>query len=135
VDSDEDRGSTPLASSLRSRRSGEHRLSRRSLGEGGRYRIYKANVASYDSACPQMAGFVYIYVLQSLADPARFYTGCAHDLRKRILRHNKGCVRHTAKWKPWRLKTYIALSDERRAREFERYLKSSSGRAFLKKRL
>jgi hypothetical protein len=35
VDSDEDRGSTPLASSLRSQRSGERRLSRRSLGEGG----------------------------------------------------------------------------------------------------
>src|SRR6266850_8106125 len=35
VDSDEDRGSTPLASSLRSQRSGERGLSRRSLGEGG----------------------------------------------------------------------------------------------------
>jgi putative endonuclease len=34
-----------------------------------------------------------------------------------------------------RIKTYIALSDVQRAAEFERYLKSASGRAFLKKRL
>jgi hypothetical protein len=31
--------------------------------------------------------------------------------------------------------TYIAFSDSKRADEFERYLKSASGRAFLKKHL
>jgi hypothetical protein len=36
ADGDEDRGSTPLASSLRSRRSGKRRLSRRSMSEAGR---------------------------------------------------------------------------------------------------
>ena len=40
----------PINSSLRSRRSGERRLSRRSLGVGGHFAVYKINVASYDSA-------------------------------------------------------------------------------------
>jgi putative endonuclease len=50
-------------------------------------------------------------------------------------KHNAGDVAHTAKYKPWRLKTYTAFSDERRAMAFEKYLKSPSGRAFAKKRL
>jgi predicted GIY-YIG superfamily endonuclease len=68
-------------------------------------------------------------------DPRRFYTGLTDDLPKRLRTHNAGRVPHTAKWKPWRLKTYIAFSDRIRAAEFERYLKSASGRAFVKSRL
>jgi predicted GIY-YIG superfamily endonuclease len=52
-----------------------------------------------------------------------------------MARHNAGEVPHTSKFKPWRLGTYIAFSDEKRAFAFEKYLKSSSGRAFAKKRL
>jgi predicted GIY-YIG superfamily endonuclease len=52
-----------------------------------------------------MGGFVYVYVLQSDLDPARFYTGCTEDLRARLSRHNSGDVPHTAKWKPWRIKS------------------------------
>ncbi len=79
--------------------------------------------------------FCYVYILQSTADPKRFYTGLATDLRERIAAHNRGHVRYTSLWKPWVLKTYIAFRDRRRAAEFERYLKSASGRAFVKKRL
>ncbi len=82
-----------------------------------------------------MGNSAYGYVLQSEADSRRFYTGCTRDLRKRLVRHNSGEVRHTSKWKPWRIKTYIAFSDNVQAKNVERYLKSSSGRAFLKKRL
>lgn len=77
----------------------------------------------------------YVYILQSEANEGRFYTGLTHDLRKRLAAHNAARVPHTAKWKPWRLKTYIAFHDRRRAYDFERYLKSASGRAFAKKRL
>src|SRR5205814_10688532 len=49
--------------------------------------------------------------------------------------HNSGRIIHTAKWKPWRLKTYIALSGRTRAAQLERCLKSASGRAFIKSRL
>ena len=59
-----------------------------------------------------MSRFVYVYVLQSEIDPERFYSGCSRDLRERFLRHNAGKVSHTAKFGPWRLKTYVAFSDE-----------------------
>jgi hypothetical protein len=41
----------------------------------------------------------------------------------------------SAKFRPWRLISYIASSDEQKAIAFERYLKTASGRAFAKKRL
>lgn len=105
-------------------------------GEAGHLLIYKINVASYASAsqAPFMK-FTYVYILQSEANPDRFYTGATNDLRKRIKRHNAGSVPHSSKWKPWTLKTYIALSDRKRATDLEKYLKSHSGRAFVKKRL
>ena len=77
----------------------------------------------------------YVYILQSERDEQRHYTGLTDDLRKRLETHNAGHVLHTAKWKPWRLKTFIAFSDRKRASEFEKYLKSASGRAFASKRL
>ena len=77
----------------------------------------------------------YVYILQSIADPERHYTGITEDLKARLAKHNAGEVSHTSKFKPWRINTYIAFSDEKRAFEFEKYLKSSSGRAFAKKRL
>ncbi|HKS85871.1 MAG TPA: GIY-YIG nuclease family protein, partial [Pseudolabrys sp.] len=40
-----------------------------------------------------------------------------------------------AKFRPWRLVAYFAFADSDRASEFERYLKSGSGRAFIKKRI
>src|SRR5438477_13128660 len=67
--------------------------------------------------------------------PPCFYVGCARDLKDRLRRHNTGEVSHTAKWKPWRIKTFIAFSDQARAREFEQYLESASGRAFAANRL
>ncbi|MEA2883997.1 MAG: putative endonuclease [Bradyrhizobium sp.] len=76
----------------------------------------------------------YVYILESL-DLEHFYVGIADDLRARLRKHNAGEVTHTSKYRPWKLRTYIAFSDERRAFAFEKYLKSGSGRAFAKKRL
>jgi putative endonuclease len=70
----------------------------------------------------------YVYILQSLADTERHYTGLTDDLKARLSVHNSGSVTHTAKYRPWRIKTYIAFSDVGRASAFERYLKSGSGR-------
>lgn len=39
------------------------------------------------------------------------------------------------KFRPWRLVSYTAFIDKARAAKFEAYLKTSSGRAFAKKRL
>jgi len=77
----------------------------------------------------------YVYILQSLLDTGHFYTGITGDLKARLSMHNSGAVAHTAKYRPWCIKSYIAFTDEDRATAFEKYLKSGSGRAFAKARL
>jgi putative endonuclease len=94
----------------------ERRLSRRSFGGGG----------------PLVK---YVYILQSLTDAERFYTGITDDMDGRLSKHNSGEVPYTSKSRPWRVKTYIRFGDDTQAFAFEKYLKSGSGRAFAKKRL
>jgi predicted GIY-YIG superfamily endonuclease len=77
----------------------------------------------------------YVYILQSLKFPENYYVGLTVNLKERLHYHNSGRVLHTLKYKPWRIKTCVAFSDEKRAISFEKYLKSASGRAFAKKRL
>jgi putative endonuclease len=79
--------------------------------------------------------FSYVYILQSETYPDRFYIGVTDNLHDRLRRHNGGQVPHTAECRPWQIKTAVAFRDKDRAREFERYLKTASGRAFAKKRL
>jgi predicted GIY-YIG superfamily endonuclease len=77
----------------------------------------------------------YVYLIRSTTYPNQKYIGITSDLRARLKAHNEGRSPHTSKYKPWMLVTYIAFSDESRAVEFERYLKSGSGHAFANKRL
>jgi len=77
----------------------------------------------------------YVYILRSKTHPAQTYTGSTGDLRKRIAEHNAGKSIHTNKFKPWELITYLALPEKHLAENFERYLKSGSGRAFAKRHL
>ena len=77
----------------------------------------------------------YVYILQSLSHPDRYYVGLTDNLPDRLRRHNAGQVSHTSKFLPWRVNSYFAFSDEVRAVAFENYLKSASGRAFARKRL
>jgi putative endonuclease len=76
----------------------------------------------------------YVYILES-EDGAHFYVGITDDVVSRLRVHNSGSVSHTSKFRPWKIRTYIAFADEARAFAFERYLKSASGRAFATKRL
>lgn len=77
----------------------------------------------------------YVYLLQSEAIVDQRYVGLTSDLKQRLTDRNTGKSPHTSKYAPWRLVTYIAFSDERKARAFESYLKSGSGHAFARKRL
>jgi len=77
----------------------------------------------------------YVYLLESIKFPDETYVGLTGNLRARLAAHNSGHAKHTSKFKPWRLVTYLGFSDPEKAVAFERYLKSSSGRAFAKKRL
>jgi predicted GIY-YIG superfamily endonuclease len=77
----------------------------------------------------------YVYLIQSLKDKSQKYVGFTTDLKKRYKAHNEGASFHTAKYRPWNLITYLGFEDEKKARAFEFYLKSHSGRAFADKRL
>ena len=78
--------------------------------------------------------FHYVYILESV-DACHFYVGLTDNLQARLQRHNAGEVPHTSKFKPWRLKNVIAFRDRERAHDFERYLKTGSGRAFAHRHL
>lgn len=80
-------------------------------------------------------GFFYVYILRSESDPPHFYTGFTENLQARLVHHNSDGDPHTARYRPWLIKTAIAFADREQALAFERYLKSPSGRAFAKKRL
>jgi predicted GIY-YIG superfamily endonuclease len=75
----------------------------------------------------------FVYILESEGGQ-RFYVGITDDIDARLRAHNAGHVTHTSKHRPWKVRTYVAFSDEQRAFAFERYLKSASGRAFSTKR-
>ncbi|GGD04715.1 GIY-YIG nuclease family protein [Aquisalinus flavus] len=77
----------------------------------------------------------YVYIPKSELDPDRHYVGIASDLKDRLSKHNCGAVAHTAKFRPWAIKTYLAFSDHEKALAFEKYLKTASDRAFSKKQL
>ena len=79
--------------------------------------------------------FYYIYIIETEKAPKRFYTGYTEDLESRLKSHNQGSNPHTSERRPWRIKTAVAFTDKKRARDFKAYLKSSSGRAFAKRRL
>lgn len=76
----------------------------------------------------------YVYHLQSENNPDRYYVGLTSDIERRLEEHNSGKSVHTNKFKPWKLVTYSAFTDKSKAEKFEAYLKTSSGRAFAKKR-
>ncbi len=77
----------------------------------------------------------YVYLIQSLNDPPQKYIGLTTDLKQRLQAHNAGESPHTRKFRPWELVTYIAFTDEMKAKAFELYLKQGSGHAFAAKRL
>ena len=82
-----------------------------------------------------MNGYHYVYTLESLTKSGEIYTGQTQDLKQRLNLHNSGQVPHTSKFTPWQIRSATAFRSKERALEFERYLKSGSGRAFLKRHL
>jgi putative endonuclease len=78
-------------------------------------------------------GMTSVYILQSEADETRYYVGISNDPARRLEEHNNGKSIHTNKHRPWKVVVSIGFADPAKAAEFERYLKSGSGRAFAKK--
>jgi putative endonuclease len=63
------------------------------------------------------------------------YTGFTENLRERSKRHINGHAPATQNRPPVELIFYCAFQNKYKAFNFEKYLKSGSGRAFMNKRL
>ncbi len=75
----------------------------------------------------------YVYVL--LGNDNKFYTGYTENLKQRVEQHNKGNVKSTKNKTPLKLIYYEACIDDQDALKREKYLKTTWGKRYLKKRL
>ena len=76
----------------------------------------------------------YVYFLKSEKKDWN-YVGSTSNLETRFEDHQSGNVQSTKHYRPFSLQAYIALKDEKKARELEKYFKTGSGRAFMNKRI
>ena len=77
----------------------------------------------------------WVYILRSDSVADRYYTGLTSNVAFRVAEHNAGKRSHTSSARPWTVVVAIRFADERRAIQFERYLKSGSGAAFARRHL
>ena len=78
----------------------------------------------------------YTYILKSSRQAGAIYIGYTSDLKTRLKQHNDHANNNYSKrFAPWTVETYLAFTEETQAKEFEIYLKSNSGKAFMRKRL
>lgn len=75
----------------------------------------------------------YVYVLKNEKD--HLYTGFTYDLRKRFKEHNDKKSAYTSYRAPYKLIYYEVCLDESDTRQREKYLKSGTGKRFIKSRL
>ena len=75
----------------------------------------------------------YTYILRNQVT-GRYYVGSTTDLKKRLKEHMTGKVLSTKSNLNYKLEWYCAFQVLSQAVSFERYLKSGSGVAFMKKR-
>ncbi|MEO6760977.1 MAG: GIY-YIG nuclease family protein [Candidatus Saccharimonadales bacterium] len=76
----------------------------------------------------------YAYILRSMTTQAYYY-GSTTDMKARLTAHNSGKNVSTKKYRPWEVAWYGAFESRETAQHFETYLKTASGKAFLRKRL
>ncbi len=76
-----------------------------------------------------------VYVLESISTKKWYIGFTPSNVIVRLGKHNKGLVQSTKSYKPWKLiycEAYLNRSD---ATSKEKFLKSGSGRNYLKKQL
>jgi len=75
-----------------------------------------------------------VYILRNVGK--RFiYIGSTNNLDQRLVEHKNGVVQSTKAYRPLELAAYIAVKSEHKARKLEKYFKTGSGKAVLKKRI
>ena len=76
----------------------------------------------------------YVYVLHSEKDK-KLYTGYTNNIKRRFEEHKTGKVESTKNRRPLKLIYYEAYIEKTDAQNREVFLKSGSGKNFLKKQL
>jgi len=76
----------------------------------------------------------YVYVLRSAKD-GNLYTGYTTDLRQRVADHTAGKASSTRDRRPLQLIYYEAYLLPKDAKARERFVKSGSGKRFIRKQL
>lgn len=76
----------------------------------------------------------YVYCLKSVKN-GDIYVGFSADLRIRFGEHNKGKVRSTKPYRPWKLIYYEAYSSKTDARKREKQLKEHKPKNDLRKQI
>ncbi|HET6528747.1 MAG TPA: GIY-YIG nuclease family protein [Balneolaceae bacterium] len=76
----------------------------------------------------------YVYVLESIEKDFT-YVGFSNRLKERLQEHNSEKNQSTKAYAPFALKTFVAVDSREKARELEKYFKTGSGIAWMKKRL
>jgi predicted GIY-YIG superfamily endonuclease len=74
----------------------------------------------------------YVYFLE--LRNGDIYVGSTPDLKRRFTEHQDGRALSAKTYRPVKLRAYIAVETEAKARELEQYFKSGSGKAIAKKR-
>ena len=78
----------------------------------------------------------YVYILKSLKAKDKLYVGLTGNLERRLKEHDETSSDHyTYRHRPWKLETYISFQSNLAAKKFEAYLKTGSGRAFIRRHL
>ena len=76
----------------------------------------------------------HVYVLSSKSDE-KLYVGSTNDLKRTLEEHRQGCCESTRLRGPMELEAYVAVKEETTARNLEKYFKTGSGIATLRKRI
>jgi predicted GIY-YIG superfamily endonuclease len=61
----------------------------------------------------------FVYVIQSVEHPDRYYCGLTSNARTRLEVHNSGGSRHTAALRPWRIVIVLEFANRASAVAFE----------------
>jgi len=78
----------------------------------------------------------YVYILRSKKIASKFYVGITDNLERRLTEHaNPDNDQYTKRYAPWEIEAYLVFKDRLLASKFEEYLKTGSGRVFMRRHL
>ena len=105
---------------------------------GSEHLPYKQRVGGSNPSTPTRSRklrdffMITVYVIRSIPT-GRLYVGQTKDFNNRLKEHNLKKPKYTSSYAPWNLVYKEETADRTQARIREKYLKSTSGKNFLKR--